>query len=357
LVASFLSLGAATKAAELQWRPGRSKPTSDASAPTWRHAAPQGDKWRNDVAVQPAAFTETGPSFPTSGENRGAVRSVIIRQHGEPVRSAQLPWLNEKSETSSAPAEESSERPLEEELRSPFGQLPEEVPPEPTDKRELEPEPVPLPAEPTQPEKLQPAQPPVEREAPPQPAVQFPPRLPGRREPLPESVPAPSPATLEAERQRAEEECSQGLLDLREKTIDKLDLTISVTGEEGSDYPFECALEATPYGGRYWEEIVYMWKASALCHKPLYFEDEQLERYGHSWPPCVQPFVSGAHFFCRLPVLPYCMGLEPPTECIYSLGHYRPGSCAPYMIYPVPLSFRAGLIQAGAVVGTAAAVP
>ena len=77
-----------------------------------------------------------------------------------------------------------------------------------------------------------------------------------------------------------------------------------------------------------------MWKASALCHKPLYFEDEALERYGHSWGPCLDPLVSGAHFFCKLPVLPYCMGVHPPNECMYALGHYRPGNCAPYMMRP-----------------------
>jgi hypothetical protein len=100
-----------------------------------------------------------------------------------------------------------------------------------------------------------------------------------------------------------------------------------------------------------------MWKASALCHKPLYFEDEQLERYGHSYSPCFQPFISGAHFFTRPFVLPYCMGVEPPCECVYALGHYRPGNCAPYMCNPIPISPRGALFQAGAVVGTAAALP
>ena len=66
-----------------------------------------------------------------------------------------------------------------------------------------------------------------------------------------------------------------------------------------------------------------------LCHKPLYFEDVQLERYGHMAGPWVQPFVSCADFFLRIPILPYEMGLEPPNECIYALGYYRPGSCAP----------------------------
>jgi hypothetical protein len=82
-----------------------------------------------------------------------------------------------------------------------------------------------------------------------------------------------------------------------------------------------------------------------------------MERYGHSWGPCCDTIVSGAHFFSKLPVLPYCMGLTPPCECVYALGHYRPGSCAPRQLDPVPLSFRAGLMQAGAVVGAAAILP
>ncbi|MGI9454926.1 MAG: hypothetical protein ACR2NU_00095, partial [Aeoliella sp.] len=87
------------------------------------------------------------------------------------------------------------------------------------------------------------------------------------------------------------------------------------------------------------------------------FEQHHLERYGHSWGPCLQPIVSGAHFFTRLPVLPYCKGLYPPNECIYPLGHYRPGNCAPYMVDPIPFTWRAALFQAGATVGTAGVLP
>ncbi len=100
-----------------------------------------------------------------------------------------------------------------------------------------------------------------------------------------------------------------------------------------------------------------MWKASAICHKPLYFEDEALERYGHSWGPYLDPIVSGAHFFSRLPVLPYCMGVTPPNECMYALGYYRPGNCAPYLIPPVPISCRGAVLEAGGVVGAAAILP
>jgi hypothetical protein len=106
-----------------------------------------------------------------------------------------------------------------------------------------------------------------------------------------------------------------------------------------------------------WAPITFTWKASGLCHKPLYFEDVQLERYGHSCGPFLQPIASGAHFFLTVPLLPYKMGLEPPDECMYSLGYYRPGSCAPYMLDPIPLSVRAGLAEAGVVTGLVFLIP
>ena len=38
--------------------------------------------------------------------------------------------------------------------------------------------------------------------------------------------------------------------------------------------------------------------------------------------------------------LPYKMGLELPNECVYTLGYYRPGDCAPYLFDPLPISVR-----------------
>ncbi len=108
---------------------------------------------------------------------------------------------------------------------------------------------------------------------------------------------------------------------------------------------------------RLWAPSTFMWKASGLCHKPAYFDDPQLERYGHSWGPYVQPLVSGAHFFLTVPILPYKMGLYPPDECVYTLGYYRPGSCTPYLLDPLPLSVRAALVEAGAWTGMALLIP
>lgn len=135
------------------------------------------------------------------------------------------------------------------------------------------------------------------------------------------------------------------------------ELTTDIQAEQG-DFPKECPLgEEEAFQPRAWAPTTYTWKASGLCHKPLYFEDVQLERYGHSWGPFLQPVISGAHFFLTVPALPYLMGVELPDECMYSLGYYRPGSCAPYMLDPLPLSVRGALFEAGAWVGGVAIIP
>jgi hypothetical protein len=89
----------------------------------------------------------------------------------------------------------------------------------------------------------------------------------------------------------------------------------------------------------------------------LYFEEVALERYGHSVGPIKQPFVSGAHFFGSLIALPYNMGIHPPNECQYALGYYRPGSCAPWLVPPLPISLRGAAVAAGTYVGGIYIIP
>jgi hypothetical protein len=143
-------------------------------------------------------------------------------------------------------------------------------------------------------------------------------------------------------------DCKQAAEALQRRDIRKVLIGLSVSGVEGNDFPCECELGNVAYKGRSFSPMTFTWKATGTCHKPLYFEDVQLERYGHSWNPVVQPFMSAAHFFVSIPLLPYQMGLHPPNECMYTLGYYRPGSCAPYVIEPIPLSLRGALLEAGA---------
>jgi hypothetical protein len=134
------------------------------------------------------------------------------------------------------------------------------------------------------------------------------------------------------------------------------DLTTNIAPSEG-ELPQDCPLGDETFGGRCFAPITYTWTASQLCHKPLYFEDVQLERYGHMAGPWVQPFASAANFFLTFPILPYKIGLELPNECIYTLGYYRPGDCAPYLFDPLPISVRGLFFESGAWVAGCALFP
>ncbi len=152
-------------------------------------------------------------------------------------------------------------------------------------------------------------------------------------------------------------DCRQALDRLRADEIAGIDLDIRVGGRPGHDYPCECRLEGETFEPRRFATTMFTWKAAGYCHKPRYFEDWQLERYGHSHGPLVDPFISAAHFFITLPVLPYKMGVELPWECVYPLGYYRPGSCAPWTCPAVPISARGFAVEAATVTGLVFLLP
>ena len=106
------------------------------------------------------------------------------------------------------------------------------------------------------------------------------------------------------------------------------------------EIPAECRFEDLVAPMRDWTMTTFTWTASALCHKPLYFEEPGIERYGHSAGPILQPVLSGAHFFGSVLLLPSKVGLNPPNECLYGLGYYRPGNCAPWLVPGYPLTTR-----------------
>ncbi len=121
--------------------------------------------------------------------------------------------------------------------------------------------------------------------------------------------------------------------------------------------PKECLIAQDAYVPRNWTSMTMTYKASNLCHTPLYFEDVNLERYGHTHGPVLEPIVQTAHFFGNIAVLPYKMGVHAPNECTYSLGYYRPGNCAPWITPPIPISLRGALYQTAAVTGAFWLVP
>ncbi len=115
--------------------------------------------------------------------------------------------------------------------------------------------------------------------------------------------------------------------------------------------PEVCSVGNQGSATRNWVPQTFTWQASSLCHKPLFFENIQLERYGHSHGPITQPVRSVAHFFVSLVSVPYQSAITPANECQYALGFYRPGNCAPWLKDPIPFSLdgtrRQALVTAG----------
>jgi len=108
---------------------------------------------------------------------------------------------------------------------------------------------------------------------------------------------------------------------------------------------------------RLWARQSYAWDATCMAHRPLYFEEINLERYGYGCHDCLQPVVSAAHFFATVPALPYCMAADCPGECQYTLGHYRPGSCPPWRCHRPPVSTLGGMSEAGVLTGLIFLIP
>ena len=173
----------------------------------------------------------------------------------------------------------------------------------------------------------------------------------------PTITPAPNPPSQEPNTTTGTVACDKERDALMKNTVNTvtLDIRPKLTGTDV--LPGECTLGDAQFIPRTWDGLTYTWKASALCHKPLYFEEVALERYGHSRGPILDPLVSAAHFFVTVPLLPYEMGVEPPCECEYTLGYYRPGDCAPWIIDGFPISLRGMALECTAVTGAAFAIP
>jgi len=108
---------------------------------------------------------------------------------------------------------------------------------------------------------------------------------------------------------------------------------------------------------RPWMTYEFAWHASGLAHRPTYFEDLNLERYGNSVCPVLQPAISGARFAAAAALLPYNMTVHRPRECIYMLGYCRPGNKAPNLAYRPPLQLDAAAVEAAAITGAVFIIP
>lgn len=94
-----------------------------------------------------------------------------------------------------------------------------------------------------------------------------------------------------------------------------------------------------------WQWTAHHWAAANTFSHPLYFEDRMLERHGHQRHPLCQHLASGGRFAAQALMLPYLAAINPPSECQYTLGYYRAGSCVPAFLQRPPYQRKAVLSQ------------
>lgn len=142
--------------------------------------------------------------------------------------------------------------------------------------------------------------------------------------------------------------------------LSSIPLREASTSNAPEDYAAATFLAGTPHEyptlSRDWQYAPKHWTATALWHPPLYFEDVNLERHGLSFG-LAQPAVSAAHFVGNVITLPYHMVRQHPHECVYDLGHFRPGNCVAFYCQHAPLDAVAGLAEAGTIIGLVLLIP
>jgi len=94
-----------------------------------------------------------------------------------------------------------------------------------------------------------------------------------------------------------------------------------------------------------------------FCYQPLYFEEVNVERYGRSHG-ILQPLVSAANFYGRIPVLPYMVFARPARRCTYHPHWALPGYRIPYREqHPSVVSWHGALAETAAVAGLILLIP
>ncbi len=138
-------------------------------------------------------------------------------------------------------------------------------------------------------------------------------------------------------------------------------ISLDITAPAGSMPPNPAATryESNPLLSssepRPWQEEVYFWESPIFCHRPLYFEEERLERDGLVRFPMIRPAISGAHFFASCAALPYQTVMYPPCACVpssqpSSLRLKRPSTLE-------QRQFKAAMTQTATVAGLILLVP
>ena len=122
------------------------------------------------------------------------------------------------------------------------------------------------------------------------------------------------------------------------------------------EFPATPVLSKGRFAGRTWPESHTTVEADYVCHKRLYFEQKNFERYGWDLGP-VTPLVSAGTFFTDVAFYPYNWGTDLFRNYECSAGYCKPGDPVPLLLYPVELSATGFLAEAAAVGGLIAIFP
>ena len=118
------------------------------------------------------------------------------------------------------------------------------------------------------------------------------------------------------------------------------------------DQPFTRGL-AIEYG----YDVVPAFGGLEMCYQPLYFQELNAERYGRSWG-ILQPAVSVANFYGRIPLLPYMSVSRPARRCTYHAHWALPGYRIPGREpHPLVISPAGGAAQTAALFGLILLIP
>ncbi len=96
--------------------------------------------------------------------------------------------------------------------------------------------------------------------------------------------------------------------------------------------------------------------AANFAYRPLYFQQENLERYGNHCG-VLQPVVSAARFYGTFPALPYLASQRPPCTPYYWYWPYETGRPAPRFLRLPPLELKPAAVQSAAIAGAILLVP
>jgi len=163
--------------------------------------------------------------------------------------------------------------------------------------------------------------------------------------PSPVSVQPLIPVAVKMQSSRGVEGPTLDLNSMINKPLDGTEIMASLRSElpnlQIEQRFFESATVANPTrmqaddaGNYFWSGTGYCWQSPAFCFSPLYFEQPNYERYGQGKGKPWASTVSAAHFVGQVTTLPIAMFCTPPWTKSCTLGHHRPGDCAPIQRKP-----------------------